>query len=418
MADDLITLSNRLLSQAPSIGILLARQFISDSYRTLESRREWSWRRKSGIFAPPDIYSTGQVTTNVAAGNPTTITGIGTTWTPDMVGRQIRIGGLLYPYYDVVGYLSATSLLLDRPWAGPDVVTQSYYILQVYYPVPDTFGYFYSVVSIKDALRLSITATESDLNVFDPQRTMLSQTYAVVFKDYSPIYGGVVGPVIGTTPGNPVPTSTTMTGYNYPGNSTYVIQVNVGGATGTATWSWLKAGQTAFTGPFPSSTDPTDLADGVQVFWPLAQNYVVNDIYIINAQSMVGSGARRYELWPGPTFSGYLYPYIYITKESDLTVQNPALPSPIASRGEILLEMGLEKACMFPGQDENHMNLSYSMKDALYHASKVKEMLVDLERNDEELTIGNIDYQGFPQVYGPWATGNWQQRHSPWLGSV
>ena len=80
-----------------------------------------------------------------------------------MIGSQIRLGGLLYPYYTIVGFLSATALLIDQPWAGPDVTNFSYQILQVYYPVPSDFVYWYIVTSPKDGYRLWTNITENDL---------------------------------------------------------------------------------------------------------------------------------------------------------------------------------------------------------------------------------------------------------------
>jgi len=183
--DTFVTLYNRLLNRCPAVGQQLAGQLINDSWRTLQSRREWSWRRRSGTFAPPNLYTTGQVTTNSAVGNPNVLTGIGTVWTQDMIGRQIRVGGLLYPYYTITGWNSATEILIDQSWAGPDVVAQPYQILQIYYPVPDDFGYWYVIVSIKDGYRLWTNVTEQDLALLDPQRTNQGQTYAAAFRDYT-----------------------------------------------------------------------------------------------------------------------------------------------------------------------------------------------------------------------------------------
>src|ERR1700685_1679036 len=104
MADDFNSLSNRLLLRCPAAGINLAQQFINDGWQTLQARREWSFRKKYGTFAPPTQYSNGTASTNVAAGSPTLITGAGTVWTSQMIGTQIRIGGLLYPYYTIIGW--------------------------------------------------------------------------------------------------------------------------------------------------------------------------------------------------------------------------------------------------------------------------------------------------------------------------
>jgi hypothetical protein len=412
--DDFFTLSNRLLSRAPQVGIALSQQLVNDSWRTLQSRGMWSFRRRHGTFAPPNMYITGTASSNVATGNPNLITGSGTTWTPAMVGQQIRLGGLLYPYYTIVGYLSPTSLLIDQPWAGPDVTGVTYQVLQIYYPAPADFGYWYVVWSVKDAFQLWTNVTEEELSILDPQRTNQQQTYAVSFYDFSPNFGGTIGPVLGVTSAtDPAPISTTTTGYSYVANATYIIQVVTGGVSGTATFQWMRAGQSTFTGPVTTSDQAQDLMDGVQIYWPDVVSYVSNDLFVINATSQMTSGVPRFELWPSPTSNTYLYPYIYIAKEYDLTPQQPQLPPFIANRGEVLLEMALAKAASYPGPDAEHKNPYFNL--ALYgqHMVTAEKMLWDLERNDQEVGIYNVDYKSLP--FAPFETGEWMQKHAPYL---
>jgi len=413
--DDFNTLSNRLLLRCPAAGINLCQQFVNDSWQTLQARREWSFRRKYNTFAPPTQYSTGMASTNVSAGNPTLITGINTVWTPQMIGTQIRVGGLLYPFYTIIGWLSPTQLLIDQPWNGPDVTGQSYQILQCFYPTPPDFGYMYAVVSIKDSYRLWINLTENDLAILDPQRTNFGQTYAAVYRGYSNNYGGLVGSTLSvTSPTDPAPISTTTLGYSFPANATYIIQVVTGGAVGTATFKWMRSGQTAFSLQQPTTSYPYDLSDGVQVYWPTA-NYVSGDLFVINCTSQVSQGSILYELWPTPSYSGYLYPYIYVAREYALTTQQPALPPLIANRGEVILEGALQKCAEFPGQDSEHLNPYHDLKQAMYHAKRLEDMMVDLMRNDEEVGVSLIDYEIYPYAPAPWQTGEWQQTHSPFL---
>jgi hypothetical protein len=333
-----------------------------------------------------------------------------------MIGRQIRIGGLLYPFYTIIGWLSPTAILIDQPWAGEDVSNQSYNILQAYYPMPADFGYGYTAVSIKDGFRLWWNLTEADLAMLDPQRTNFGQTYAVVFKDYSSQYGGVIGPCISVSnPSDPPPISTTSTGFTYVANATYIVKVSTGGQTGTAQFQWMRAGDTAFQPPVITSENPVDLEDGVQIYWPTGWVYILNSLFVINCQSIVTAGVPRMELWPAPTFSGYLYPFIYIAKEYDLTVQQPTLPPFMANRGEVLLEMALEKCALYPGSDADHINIYHDLRQAKYHADKVTDMLIGLERNDEEVGVTNVDYQIYPMAPSPWYDGQWQQTHAPFL---
>lgn len=412
--DDFTSLSNRLLSRCPAAGILLSQQLINDAWHELQSRREWSWRRRSGVFAPPNLYQTGTASSNVAAGTPTLITGSGTTWTIDMVGRQIRVGGLLNPYYTIVGWISATSLLIDSPWAGPDVTAQVYQIMQIYYSVPADFNYFYTVISPKDGYRLWTNVTENDLALLDPQRTNTGQTYAVVYKSPATNYSGIIGPAVAVLGSGAAPISTTTVGYTYVANATYIVQIVGGGASGTATFQWKRLGQTAFTGPVVTSEDPLDLMDGVQVYFPVG-TYVANDLFMVAAQAQAVTGGILYELWPGPTNNLYLYPYTYICQESDLTAQAPQLPPTIAARGEIILDMALAACARYPGPDVNHPNVYYSLKLAEMHDARAMRMMWDLERNDEEIGVSNITYQQYPYYPAPWLDASWQQSHAPFL---
>lgn len=410
--DDFNTLSNRLLNRCPAVGIVLAGQFVNDSWQTLQSRREWSWRRANATFAPPNLYQTGRVSTNVAAGNPTAITGIGTDWTPDMVGRQIRLGGLMFPYYTIVGWNSATEILVDQPWAGAEQTSVTYQIVKIYYEVPSDFGYFEFVVSPKDAYRLWTTVTENELAVMDPQRTNQGQTYSVVFWGYNSNYGGTISQPIQVNGSGQIPISSTENGFTYVADATYIIQMVTGGGSGEATFQWMRAGQTSFTGPILTSEEAAQLMDGVWLYWPLGV-YVAGDVFVVNCQSNVTESVPIYELWPAPTYQGYIYPYMYIRKEYAISAQRPKLPPFIANRGEVLLEMALEKCATFPGSDANNPNPYYDLRQAKYHAEKAERLLWDLERNDEEIGVTNISYRDYPMAPAPWMTGEWQQHHAP-----
>ncbi len=155
--------------------------------------------------------------------------------------------------------------------------------------------------------------------------------------------------------------------------------------------------------------------DGVQIYWPTGQSYVASDLFVINCTSQVTTGVPRYELWPAPTYTGYLYPYQYVAKEYDLTPAAPQLPPFIAHRGEVILEMALAACARYPGADTDHPNPYFNLSLALQHETRVQNMFVDLERNDEEVGVSLIDYQNFPLYPAPWLDGSWQSTHAPFL---
>jgi len=362
------------------------------------------------------LYNTGSVSTNVAAGNPTLITGLGTSWTPQMVGLQIRAGGLNYPYYTIISVLSATSLLIDQPWAGPDISGLQYSILLVYVPMPVDFGYLYAVVDVKNANKLWHYATQEELAVWDPQRGTYGQPIALVFRDYAGSFGGTIGPVIPvTSPTDPAPVSTTTNGYSYPANATFIVQVVTSGISGVATFQWMRAGQLAFSPVQVTSDQAIDLISGVQIYWPDSVTYIAGDLFVINCVAQSTPGVPRYEIWPPPTWSSYIYPAIYIAKEYDLTPASPALPPFIANRGEVLLELALEKCTTFPGADSEHRNPYFDIQLGRVHRAKSEEMLIDLIANDKNVGIYDFSYENYNWALGPWNTGQWQQYHAPFL---
>jgi hypothetical protein len=289
--------------------------------------------------------------------------------------------------------------------------------------VPADFGYFYVVVSVKDAYRLWDTVTQSDLALLDPQRAQTGQTYGVAFKDYQPIMSGIVSPTVQVVGTGAVPVSGAVAaGYSGPANYTYVVTMVSGGASGVAMFNWIRSGMTTTNGPFLTSQVPFTFGDGlgVTVAFP-AGTYNQGDTFIINATANNGNtGQQRYELWPSPSLNNpavpaYLYPYIYIKREYDLTPQAPTLPPLMANRGDLILEMALAACARFPGSDADHPNPYFNLSLALQHDARVNLMMTDAERNDEEVGVQMLTYKEYPFYPAPWLDGAWQQTHAPFI---
>ena len=112
-------------------------------------------------------YSTGHVT---AVNGSTTITGIGTTWTIDMVGQRIVItdntdGDAIY---DIAGFTDTMHLILETPYINTGAVVADYAIYYCVYSLPvdfktlDTFNSItMSIVDYIDYPQLILDASES-----------------------------------------------------------------------------------------------------------------------------------------------------------------------------------------------------------------------------------------------------------------
>ena len=169
--DNYTTLWNRVLLRVPAAGPDLSQDLIRDAFNQLAERRQWTWLMKTNSFYGPVYTALGTV--SVTDGSAI-VTGAGTSFTQNMIGKQIRIGaaaGSSYPTYTVIQVPSTLSVVLDRPWSGASLVSQSYTIFQCYFQVPADFQSFYSVVNPTGNYRLNHNATQAELDSYDPQRS-------------------------------------------------------------------------------------------------------------------------------------------------------------------------------------------------------------------------------------------------------
>jgi hypothetical protein len=113
----------------------VAGRMINNRMRQIIDRRTWYATKTRGVANVPNIQTTGTAT--VTYGSPF-VQGIGTNWTPTLVGLQFR-QTFTQPYQTIVAVnppgQPAQTIQLDTPYPGP-TFTGAYYILQVYL----TFG--------------------------------------------------------------------------------------------------------------------------------------------------------------------------------------------------------------------------------------------------------------------------------------
>jgi hypothetical protein len=412
--DDFTTLWHRLqLRTGSGIGPDLAQDYIRDSFNQLAERREWSWLMKSGAFFPPVYSVPGTVS---VLPNQVTVTGSGTSFDATLVGKQFRVGSAVtssYPTYTISQVPSTTTLILSQPWVGPTLTGQTYSLFQCYFPVPDDFQYFYSIVNTTAAYRLWHNGTQAQLDIDDPQRIQVGISYKVAFYDYTNNYIGTVNPILQVRGTGAVPVATTTVGYQFPSDSIYSVEITTGGASGTAVFKWKQDSGTYTSGVTTSAT-PLDLSNGVQVYFPTG-TYVSGDVFIIQAVSQTTSGVPRYELWPRPINAQYCYPFLYACKLPDLTDERPQLPDFIARRGDVLLEMSLGKAALFPGT-ETMRNPYYSLQTAQMHFGKAETLIYELEKKDDETATKDLSFYTLPWAYGPYFDGAWNQSHAIYAG--
>lgn len=398
---------NKVILRCPSVSPKLAQDFIVNAFRRLAERKRWSWLVKQGQFITPDVYITGTV--SVTNGS-NLVTGVGTTWTGAMVGRQFRVG-LAAPIYTIQSVLSTTSLELDAPFGGPTGTTVGYNIYQCFFAVPEDFHQFITVYDVNFNWQLVLDISQYELNIWDAQRANVGNPFVVSFRDYTTSQVGLVGTalqVVGS--GNDPVFGGTFTG---PSDAVFTVEVTTGGISGTAVYKWKKNDGSYTTGVTTDALGAAqNLMDGVTVAFPTPVTYTVNDVFIVNVYAVPNAGLPRYEMWPGQQ-SEHCYPFLYESRPIDLDDTGATLPRYI--RGDVLVEMALEDLALWPGVSEDKRNPYFSERAASYYGAKAEAMINVLERQDEEIWVQMISYQ-YPAVSWAYATplgdSAWLQRHA------
>lgn len=407
--DTFTTLWNRVQLRVPVAGPELCQDLIRDGFNQLVERRQWSWLMGTNSFYSPVYTMTGTV--SVTSGSAV-VTGSGSNFSSDMTGKQIRvgaIGGSSYPTYTIIQYVSATSVVLDRPWVGSSLNAQAYTVFQCYFTVPADFNYFYSVVNSTANYRLNHNATQAELDSYDPQRSQSGIAFALAFYDYTQNGQGAVAPALQVHGSGPAPVSSTALGYSYPTDSIYSVEITTGGVVGVAAFKWQQGTGTTSATAVTTDSSAIDLSNGVQVYFP-AGTYVLGDVFVVACQAGTTSGLPRYEMWPRPVGAPYVYPYQYAKKLPDLSDLQPQLPDFIARRGDVLIEMALTNLALWPGT-QSQPNAYRDNATSNTHRMTAERLIYELEKKDDDIAIKDLVYQGLPFM-GPWRDGSWLQSHA------
>ena len=394
----------KVLLRCPDAGRELAADWVQNAFREIAEKRRWSWLFKFGQFEMPALYNTGTVA--VTRGNAD-VTGTGTTWTGDMQGRQFRGGGVNSPIYTIVQVNSATSLSLDSPWGPATNSGIGYQIYQAYVTPPDDFHAFVSVWDPQLNWKLYLNIQNEEIDMWDAQRSNLSQSYVVSFRDYSTSQVGIVGQPVQIVGSGPAPGSSGT--YTAPADAIFTVIVTTGGVSGTADFKWSKQGGTYTTGVLTDDS-AVALQDGVNVFWPTGVTYVQGDTFIVRTTAQSAPGVPRYEFWPHQT-ALYTFPYLYESRAVDLSDPGAVLPRFI--RGDVLLEVALKNAARWPGTKANK-NPYYDLNLARMHEINSEKMIQELEVQDDNTALQDYRISWLNNLADcPYPLGaNWIQSHA------
>jgi len=153
----------------PSLDPQTALRMLNNVYRSIVDSRMWYGLKVRGQIAVPAPYSTGTCT--VTRGS-NTVVGIGTSWTPSLVGQQFRIN-FTYPYATIISVnVSAQTMVIDFPFAG-NTQTAGYMILSAYFAMDGNIKYILWAVNQMMGWSMIIGQPVETLNVEDTWRTYL-----------------------------------------------------------------------------------------------------------------------------------------------------------------------------------------------------------------------------------------------------
>jgi hypothetical protein len=322
-----------------------------------------------------------------------------------MVGRQFRVS-VSTPIYTISLVNSATSLQLELPYGGQTTAGIGYQIYQAYVTPPNDFRSFISLWDPNYSWQLRLNTQQQELNSWDAQRANTGQAYVVASLDYTTNAVGTIRNPVQIIGSGAAPLIAGSANYTGAANSIFTVIITSGGPSGTATFEWEKdAG--GFTTGVTTDSNPLDLSDGVQIFFP-AGTYINGDTFIIQAFVVNTVGVPRFELWPH-NLSNYVYPYLYEAVCQDIDELGAVIPRYI--RQDVLLDMALAMAARWPGPSVDAPNPYYDLNLSDRIERKCEMMIGELEKNDDN-TMENMVSYATNMAFSPWWDAKFLQDHS------
>lgn len=135
--------------------------------RKIYDRRTWMGMMVRGQIATQPQIIGGSV--NITNNSPI-VQGVGTSWTPAVIGRQFRIG-YNTPRMTIIAMDSGTqTLTLELPWASNSQTGSGYIIQQAFYNMGPNIKYIHTAVNLQQAWRMQLGYNQQSLDAIDPWR--------------------------------------------------------------------------------------------------------------------------------------------------------------------------------------------------------------------------------------------------------
>lgn len=166
----------RVRLAAPGAPFGLCRQWTQQAYTTVAERRPWNWSRVCSQLEVPAATTVVAVFTF----NSLTVTAAPGTFTPAMVGQQLRVARIPIYTINAVDGTGATATL-DQVYTDPVVVgSQTATVAGIYQTLPADFGAFLLVIDPYNQRLIPWWFTQEDLARLDPGRMSSDATPRVL----------------------------------------------------------------------------------------------------------------------------------------------------------------------------------------------------------------------------------------------
>lgn len=175
-------MKGEVLMWNPDIDPLLVGRIINNNYRKVIERRNWYGLMVRGQISTPQYTSIGAA---AVTNGSNIVQGIGTNWTPALVGQQFRIG-FTNPFQTITQVVSTTSLILDMPYGAQSVSSSGYQIVQAWVTLGANVRYILDAVNQQQGWRMAVNVPQQTLNETDTWRTNVGWSYAFSNREPTP----------------------------------------------------------------------------------------------------------------------------------------------------------------------------------------------------------------------------------------
>ena len=163
----------------PDAPIPMLKKWVNNAYRRVIDERLWYGLMLRGQVTVPQAYNTGTAAFTLGSA---TVTGTGTAWIVDMVGRQIR-AGFSTGWYNIKSVNPATqTITLDLPWGNPSV-TSGYQIIKTWVSLGYNIKMVLEIVNQRQGWRMVSGIPQAAINRWDTWRTTTGWSYALANRE-------------------------------------------------------------------------------------------------------------------------------------------------------------------------------------------------------------------------------------------